>query len=82
MATKERVIQLIESLPDTPETERTLEVAEHLLEANGNIEPNGAEPKKVGRLPFFGIGEADPPDGAKRFDELLGIAIDKRHPRS
>jgi hypothetical protein len=35
MATKERLHQLIDSLPDTPEAERTLEVAEYLLESNG-----------------------------------------------
>ena len=35
MATKERVIQLIDSLPDTPETESRLDAIEHELEPNG-----------------------------------------------
>ena len=35
MATKERLHQLIDSLPDTPEAEHTLEAAEHILESNG-----------------------------------------------
>jgi hypothetical protein len=35
MATKERLHQLIDSLPDTPETARRLAAAEHDLEPNG-----------------------------------------------
>jgi hypothetical protein len=35
MATKERVIQLIDSLPDTPETELRLDSVVHELEPNG-----------------------------------------------
>ena len=38
MATKEHVIQLIESLPDTPETELRLDAVEHQLEPNGAAE--------------------------------------------
>jgi hypothetical protein len=38
MATKERVIQLIDSLPDTPETDLQLDDIEHKLEPNGSGE--------------------------------------------
>jgi hypothetical protein len=82
MTTKERLHQLIDSLPDTPETARRLAAAEHDLEPNGSGEPDGAEPKKVGRLSFFGIGEGDPPDASRRVDEFVGRAIDRRHPAS
>ena len=44
MATKEHVIELIVSLPDTPETEQRLDVIEDELEPNGASEPNGAVP--------------------------------------
>jgi hypothetical protein len=40
MATKERVIQLIESLPDTPETEVRLDAIEEDLEPNGRDDPD------------------------------------------
>lgn len=36
MATKERIHQLVDSLPDTPETEQQLDVIENQLEPNGN----------------------------------------------
>jgi hypothetical protein len=36
MATKERIHQLIDSLPDTPETELRLDAIKHQLESNGN----------------------------------------------
>jgi hypothetical protein len=49
---------------------------------NADGDPKATEPKKVGRLPFFGIGESDLTDVSERFEEYLGIAIDKRHPRS
>ena len=45
------------------------------------LTPRAAQPKKVGRLPFFGIGEGGPPDVSERLDEYLGRAIDARHPR-
>jgi len=38
MATKERVIQLIDSLPDTPETEQRLDVIEDELAPNEVVE--------------------------------------------
>jgi len=44
MATKERIHQLVDSLPDTPETEQRLDVIEDELEPNGASEPNGAVP--------------------------------------
>ena len=77
MPIKDRVIQLIASLPDTPETERWLKSIARDLSSNGT--GNGIKAKKVGRLSFSAIGEADPVDGAKRFDELLGSAINRRH---
>jgi hypothetical protein len=50
--------------------------------ANGDGDSKATEPKKVGWLPFFGIGASDASDVSERFEEYLGIAIDKRHPRS
>jgi hypothetical protein len=81
MTVKERLHKLIDELSEL-EADDALRIliARH---KNGAVSSAPAkEPKKVGRLSFFGIGESDPVDGAKRFDELLGIAIDKRHPRS
>ena len=49
---------------------------------NGNGDSDAAEPTKVGWLSFFGIGASDASDVSERFEEYLGIAIDKRHPRS
>jgi hypothetical protein len=45
-------------------------------------EPNGAEPKKVGRLSFAAIAASGTADVSERFDEYLGLAIDRRHLRS
>jgi hypothetical protein len=39
MTTKERLHKLIDELPDTPETDQRLAVAEHVLQANGTPEP-------------------------------------------
>ena len=49
MATKERIIELVVSLPDTPETESRLDDIEHKLEPNGA----GAseEPVEEGPIP-------------------------------
>lgn len=79
MTIKERLHKLIDSLPDTPEAERTLEAAEHILDSNSN---GGTARKKAGRLSFSAIGAGDPPDASERVDEFVGLAIDKRHPRS
>jgi hypothetical protein len=44
MATKERIHQLVDSLPDTPETELELDDIEHKLEPNGTGDSNGDDP--------------------------------------
>ena len=44
MATKEHVIELIVSLPDTPETEQRLDVIEDELVPNGAGNENGDDP--------------------------------------
>lgn len=51
MATKERVIQLIGSLPDTPETERRLDSVVEDLEPNGAGDGNGDDPVDEGPIP-------------------------------
>lgn len=83
MTVKERLHKLVDELSELEADDalRTL-IARR---KNGAVSPAQAKPKqakKVGRLSFSAIGEADPPDGAKRFDELLGRAIDCRHPIS
>jgi hypothetical protein len=82
MTVKERVIKLIDSLPDTPESERWLKSIAKDLSSTGTSNGTGGKAKKVGWLPFFGIGEGDPPDASRRVDEFVGLAIDKRHARS
>jgi hypothetical protein len=82
MTVKERVINLIESLPDTPENERWLKSIATDLSANGTSNGGSVKAKKVGRLSFSGIGASDASDVSERFEEYLGLAIDKRHPRS
>jgi hypothetical protein len=95
MTLKEHIHQLVDSLDDDDDR---LQVAEQVLELEPNgaggsdddEEPvddddgnsNASEPQKVGRLSFFGIGEGDPPDASERVDELVGLAIDRRHPTS
>jgi hypothetical protein len=82
MATKERVHQLVDSLPDTPETELRLDSIVQELEPNNNDDSGTTEPKKARRLSFTAIGASDASDVSERFDEYLGHAIDRRHPRA
>jgi hypothetical protein len=95
MTVKERVIKLIVSLPDTPEAKLQLDDIEHKLEPDGNGDGNAdepvqhsdgdsdtSEPAKAKRLSFAAIGASGTADVSERFDEYLGLAIDRRHPRS
>jgi hypothetical protein len=81
MTIKERLHKLVDEL-----SELEADDALRILIARRKCETASSAPakqtKKVGRLSFSAIGEADPPDGAKRFDELLGRAIDRRNPIS
>ena len=81
MTVKERLHKLVDEL-----TELEADDALRILIArrkNGTASPARAkQPEKVGRLPFFGIGEGGPPDAARRVDEFVGRAIDRRHPAS
>jgi hypothetical protein len=82
MNAKERLHELIDRLPDTAETDRRLQAAEHELEPNTNGGPDVTEPKKAGRLSFSAIGAGDPPDASERVDEFVARAIDRAHPAS
>jgi hypothetical protein len=82
MTTKERLHKLIDRLPDSPETERRLAAAEHDLEPGGAGNGAVVKAKKRRRLSFSGIGAGDPPYVSERVDEFVGLAIDRRHPRS
>lgn len=83
MTVKERVIKLIDSLPDTPESERWLKsIAKDLSSTRTSNGTGSVKAKKVGRLSFSGIGASDASDVSERFEEYLGRAIDARHPRS
>jgi hypothetical protein len=81
MTVKERLHKLVDELSEfeADDALRTL-IARR---KNGTAPSTPAkEPKKVGRLPFFSIGEGGPPDAARRVDEFVGRAIDRRHPAS
>jgi hypothetical protein len=82
MPIKELLHKLIDSLPDTPETERRLKSIATDLSANGAGNGSGVKAKKVGRLSFFSIGEGGPPDASERVDEFVARAIDQAHPAS
>jgi hypothetical protein len=82
MTVKDRVIKLIDSLPDTPETERRLKSIAKDLSSTDSSNGAGAKATKVGRLSFFGIGEGGPPDASERVDEFVARAIDSAHPSS
>jgi hypothetical protein len=51
MATKERIHDLVDSLPDTPETELRLDDIEHKLEPNGNGGGDDDQPVDEGPIP-------------------------------
>jgi hypothetical protein len=82
MTTKERLHELIDRLPDSPETERRLAAAEHDLEPSGAGNGAVVKAKKAGRLSFSAIGAGDPPDASERVDEFVARAIDRAHPAS
>jgi hypothetical protein len=81
MTTREKAQKLLDELPED-ELGPIVEILASRGKNGTASRAQAKQPKKVGWLPFFGIGEADPPDGAKRLDELLGRAIDRRHPAS
>lgn len=81
MTTKERLHELVDELSELEANDALRILVER--RKNGAASPAQAkEPKKVGWLPFFGIGEGDPPDASRRVDEFVGRAIDRRHPSS
>ena len=83
MATREQLHQEFDALPATALANAQVVVKESASAENASGLPSqSAHPTKVGRLPFFGIGEGGPPDVSERLDEYLGRAIDARHPRS
>lgn len=81
MTIKERLHKLVDELSEL-EADDALRI---LIERRKNGTAPSAqakEPKKRRRLSFSGIGAGDPPDVSERVDEFVGLAIDKRHPRS
>ena len=82
MTIKDRLHKLIDSLPDTPETERRLETIARELSSNGAGNGAVVKAKKRRRLSFSGIGAGDPPDASERVDEFVSRAIDQAHPAS
>jgi hypothetical protein len=75
MTTREQVHKLVDALPESE-----LEPVAEILASRGANGTAATGAKKVGRLSFFAIGEGDPPDAARRVDEFVGRAIDRRHP--
>ena len=81
MTIKERLHKLVDELSEL-EADAALQIL--IARRNNGAAPSAQakQPEKVGRLPFFGIGEGGPPDAARRVDEFVGRAIDRRHPAS
>lgn len=81
MTTKDRLHKLVDELSELEANDALRILVERLK--NGAASPvQAGRPKKVGRLSFFAIGAGDPPDAARRVDEFVGRAIDRRHPSS
>jgi hypothetical protein len=78
MPTREQLQKELDAVPDDQLDNAQIVV----LEPNGSGSGAVVKAKKLKRLSFSAIGKADPPDGAKRFEELLGRAIDQRNPTS
>ena len=81
MTTREKAQKLLDALPED-ELEPIIEILASRAKKGTALTPRAAQPKKVGRLSFSGIGASDASDVSERFDEYLGRAIDARHPRS
>jgi hypothetical protein len=81
MTVKERLHKLIDELSELEADDALRTLIARRKNGNAN---NGADGKanKRRRLSFSGIGAGDPPDASERVDEFVGLAIDKRHPRS
>ncbi len=91
MATKEHLHELIDRLPDSPETERRLAAAEHELEANGTNEdsakpadhesPSGDAPR-VDISAIFNLGASGVSDVSSNVDKYLGDSLWQEHLRT
>jgi hypothetical protein len=76
MATKERVIQLIDSLPDTPETELRLDSVVHELEPNGAGDEHDPLLRAIANAPEDDEPWTDEDEAAMaevRADEAAGV---------
>ena len=98
VTTRERIDEVLDGLPESEleplleiivsRTKPKSHDHEDHLESNGDGGPSGTgngagvKAKKRKRLSFSGIGAGDLPDASERVDELVGLAIDKRHPPS